>query len=77
MNPPPTNLYKRHRFAAEIISHCVWRYFRFCLSDRDVAGLMAARGLIRTDEAGRSWCRQGGHASANPWRHRRPRPGDK
>jgi hypothetical protein len=29
MNPSPaTNLYKRHRFPAEIIGHCVWLYFR-------------------------------------------------
>ena len=47
MNPPPTtNLYKRHRFPAEIISHCVWLYFRFCLSYRDVEELMAQRGVI-------------------------------
>jgi putative transposase len=24
--------YKNHRFPAEIISHGVWLYFRFCLS---------------------------------------------
>jgi transposase-like protein len=45
MNPPVTNLYKRHRFPAEIISHGVWLYFRFCLSYRDVEELMAARGV--------------------------------
>jgi putative transposase len=33
---PTTQLYKRHRFPAEIISHCVWLYFRFSLSYRDV-----------------------------------------
>jgi len=27
-----TNLYTHHRFPAEIISHGVWLYFRFCLS---------------------------------------------
>jgi putative transposase len=36
---------------AEIISHCVWFYFRFCLSDRDVEELMAERGVILTYEA--------------------------
>jgi putative transposase len=52
MNPPPTsNLYKRHRFRAEIISHSVWLYFRFCLSYRDVEELMAERGVILTYEA--------------------------
>src|SRR5918992_939495 len=78
MNPPlPTNLYKRHRFPAEIISHCVWLYFRFCLSYRDVEELMAERGISLTYEAVRSWCRKFGQAYANALRQRHPRPGDK
>ncbi len=28
--------YKRHRFPAAIISKCVWLYYRFVLSFRDV-----------------------------------------
>jgi putative transposase len=72
-----TNLYKRPRVPAEIISHGVWLSCRFCLSYRNVEALMAARGLILTYEAVRSWCRTCGHASAKPLRHRRPRPGDK
>jgi putative transposase len=76
MNPPPaTNLYKRHRFPAEIISHCVWLYFRFCLSYRDVEELMAERGVILTYEAVRYWCRKFGQSYANHLRRRRP--GDK
>ncbi len=31
-----TNPYKCHRFPTKIITHCVWLYFRFCLSYRDV-----------------------------------------
>jgi hypothetical protein len=27
----PANPYKHHWFPAEIISHAVWLYFRFCL----------------------------------------------
>jgi putative transposase len=78
MNPRPTpNLYKRHRFPAEIISHCVWLYFRFCLSYRDVEELMAARGVVLTYEAVRYWCRTFGQTYANELRHRCPRPGDK
>jgi putative transposase len=78
MNTPlPTNLYKRHRFPAEIISHCVWLYFRFCLSYRDVEELMAERGVLLTNEAVRYWCRKFGQAYANQLRRRRPRPGDK
>jgi hypothetical protein len=40
MNPPSTNSYKHYRFPAEIISHGVWLYFRFCLSYRDVEELL-------------------------------------
>jgi transposase-like protein len=36
-------LYRRHRFPAEIISHCVWSYFRFALSD--VEEMLAMRGV--------------------------------
>jgi putative transposase len=77
MNTPPTNPYKRHRFPAEIISHCVWLYFRFCLSYRDVEELMAVRGVILTYEAVRSWCRKFEQVYAHQRRRRRPRPGDK
>jgi putative transposase len=78
MNPPlPTNLYKRHRFPAEIISHCVWLYFRLCLSYRDVEELMAERGVTLTYEAVRYGCRKFGQTYANQLRRRRPRPGDK
>jgi hypothetical protein len=40
MSTPSTNRYKHHRFPAEIISHGVWLYFRFCLSYRDVEELL-------------------------------------
>jgi putative transposase len=30
--PASDTRYKNHRFPAEIISHGVWLYFRFCLS---------------------------------------------
>ena len=73
----PTNMYKRHRFPSEVISHCVWLYFRFCLSYRDVEELMAVRGVSLTYEAVRYWCRKFGQAYANQLRRRRPRPGDK
>jgi hypothetical protein len=77
MNPPPTtNLYKRHRFPAEIISHCVWLYVRFCLSYRDVEELMAARGILLTYETARYRCQKFGQAYANQLHRRRPRPGD-
>ncbi len=39
------SLYHRHHFPAEIISHCVWLYFRFSLSFRDVEEMLAMRGV--------------------------------
>jgi hypothetical protein len=78
MNTPAlTDHYKHHRFPAEIISHGVWLYFRFCLSYRDVEELLFERGVIVTYEAIRKWCRKFGQQYANQLRRRGPRPGDK
>src|SRR5262247_3547255 len=71
--PPSHNHYKNHRFPAEIISHAVWLYFRFCLSYRDGEELLFARGITVTYEAIRKWCRKFGQSYANELRHRRPR----
>jgi putative transposase len=60
----------------EIISHCVWLYFRFCLSYRDVEELMAERGVTLTYKGVRYWCRKFGQQYANQLRRRSPRPGD-
>jgi putative transposase len=46
----PSSLYKGHRYAAEIISHCVWLYHRFPLSLREVEEMMMARGVLVTYE---------------------------
>jgi len=73
---PPTSD-KHHRFPAEIISHAVWLYCRFCLSYRDVAERLFERGVLVTSEAIRQWCRTFGQEYAHPLRRRRPRPGDK
>jgi putative transposase len=77
MSPLATNRDKNHRFPAEIISHGVWLYFRFCLSYRDVEELLFARGIIVTYEAIRKWCRKFGQEYAHQLRRRHPRPGDK
>jgi putative transposase len=78
MNRPASDTrYKNHRFPAEIISHGVWLYYRFCLSYRDVEELLFVRGVIVSYEAIRKWCRKFGQPYANQLRHRRPRPGDK
>jgi putative transposase len=77
MNTPSTNRDKYHRFPAEIISHGVWLYFRFCLGYRDVEELPLARGIIVMYEAIRKGCRTFGQPYAHALRHRRPQPGDK
>ena len=77
MTPPATpERYKHHRFPAEIMSHGVWLYYRFCLSYRDVEALLCVRGILVPSEALRKWCRKCGQAYANQLRRRRPRPGD-
>jgi putative transposase len=73
----PPNPYAHHRFPAEIISHGVWLYYRFCLSYRDVEELRFVRGIMVTYEAMRQWCLKCGQTYANQLRRRRPRPGDK
>jgi len=70
-------LYHRHRFPAEIISHCVWLYFRFPLSFRDVEEMLAKRGGVLTYETVREWCLKFGQKYANDLRRRTPRPGDR
>jgi len=68
--------YKRHRFPPAIIGHAVWRYCRFALRYRDVAELLAERGVILTGETVRQWCHTFGQVYANTLRRRRPKPGD-
>ncbi|MFJ9684024.1 IS6 family transposase [Streptomyces sp. NPDC101194] len=72
---PPS--YKGHRYPVEVISHCVWLYFRFPLSFREVEELMLQRGVIVSYETIRRWCLKFGQPYANVLRRRCPRPGDK
>jgi len=71
------SLYHRHRFPAEIISHCVWLYFPFALSFRDVEEMLAMRGVSLSYETIREWCLKFGQTYANGLRRRSPRPGDR
>jgi len=71
------SLYRRHRFPAEIISHCVWLYFRFSISYRDVEEMMLMRGVTLTYETVRYWCLKFGQAYSNGLRRRSHRPGDR
>ena len=68
--------YKGHRYPSKIIDHCVWLYFRFTLSLRDIEELMLERGVVVSYETVRRWCPKFGQAYANRLRHRRARPGD-
>jgi putative transposase len=69
--------YYLHRFPSEIISRCVWLYFRFALSYRDVEEMMHERGVNVTYETVREWCLKFGHLYARRLRSRSPRPGDR
>ncbi|MSQ56960.1 MAG: IS6 family transposase, partial [Limnohabitans sp.] len=68
--------YKRHRYPAAIISQCVWLYFRFALSFRDVELMMAERGVVVTYESIRSWCEKFGRQYARRIRRERGPMGD-
>jgi putative transposase len=69
--------YKGHRYPVEVISHCVWLYFRFPLSFREVEELMLERGIVVSYETVRRWCAKFGQTYANALRRRQPQPGDK
>jgi len=69
--------YKGHRYPVEVISHCVWLYFRFPLSFREVEELLLERGVIVSYETVRRWCAKFGRSYANGLRRGRPQPGDK
>jgi putative transposase len=71
------DLYKRHRFPTEIISHCVWLYYRFGLSFRAVEELLFERGVELSYETVRRWCLRFGGTYARRLKRRRARPGDK
>jgi len=69
--------YKGRRYPVVVISHCVWLYFRFPLSFREVEELMLERGVTVSHETVRRWCGKFGQQYAGALRRRQPRPGDK
>ena len=71
------NPYRGYRFPGEIISQCVWLYFNFCVSFRDVELMMAFRGVELSYETVRRWCNKFGKSYADQLRRRRAKPGDK
>ena len=70
-------MYSRHRFPAEIISYCVWLYYTFPLSYRDIEKMMLYRGIEVTYESIREWCHKFGQQYAHQVRCKRPYLADK
>lgn len=68
--------YHGYRYPAEIISHSVWLYHRFCLSLRDVEDLLAERRIEVSYESIRHWCAQFGPEYAHKLKKRRGSLGD-
>ena len=72
MKPPPDPHY-RHRFPVKTISYAVWLYHLFSLSLRDIELILAARGIVVSDETVRRWCKKFAASFADRLRRRRPR----
>jgi putative transposase len=70
-------MYSRYRLPGEIISHCVWLYYTFPLSYRDIEKMMLYRGIEVTYESIREWCQKFGQQYANQLRRKRPYVCDK
>ena len=70
-----TSTYKRYRFPIPIIRRCVWLYFRFSLSYRDVELMMTERRIVVSYETIRQWCLKFGEAHAYKLRQKRGQPG--
>jgi putative transposase len=70
-------MYSRHRFPTEIISYCVWLYYTFPLSYRDIEKMMLYRGIEVSYESIREWCHKFGQQYAKQVRRKRPYLTDK
>jgi len=70
-------MYSRYRFPGEIISYCVWLYYTFPLSYRDIEKMMLYRGIEVSYESIREWCQKFGQQYANQLRRKRPDIADK
>jgi putative transposase len=75
--PPTAALYRGHRCAGTISSPCVWLYYRFDLSLREVQAILAMGGGTGSHETIRQWCRKFGPRLAEGLRRRRAGPADK
>ncbi len=66
--------YARHRFPASVITHAVWRYFRFTMSFRDTEDLLAEHGIDVSYETVRCWTLKFGIGIAKRLGSTRPKP---
>ncbi len=69
--------YRGFHFPAQGIEHAVWLYHCSSLSLRDVETILAARGIVVSDESVREWGLRFGRLFANTLKRRRPKPEDK
>jgi putative transposase len=67
--------YRGYRFPIEVIRHCVWLYYRFSLSLRDISEMMAYRGIAVSQETVRQWGLDFAIEYANKIKRNRPKPG--
>ena len=63
--------YHSHRYPIEVVSRCVWLYFRYSLSYRDVEEMMLERGVTVSFETIRAWCRKFGAEYSKRMKKRR------
>jgi putative transposase len=68
--------FKRHRFPPQIITHAVWLYLRFNLSQREVEEMLLERGIDVSYETVRRWIAKFGPQIARNLRRRQARLGD-
>jgi putative transposase len=76
MDTSTSSIYRGYRFPREIIAHCVWLYYRFRLSFRDIQELMLERGVEVSYEAIRLWSLKFGAEQAGRLHRRRHCCGD-
>jgi putative transposase len=69
--------YHRHRFAIEVVEQCVWLYYRFSLSYRNIEEMLAKRGVQVSYETIRAWCHKFGSLYAALLRKQPARIGSK
>lgn len=73
---PTLASHRGYRFPTELIAHCTWLCFRFCLSFRDVQEFMLQRGVEVSHETIRLWTFKFGAEYARRLRRRERRCGD-